>query len=428
MSEKGVDARRTERIGRRRYLLAGAGTIAASASGCLGVLDDGGGDGDDDGSEDEDGATTQEDEPPIDASALGSYRQFQYDGSNTGVSQTERLGDDPTRKWSFRRAERGPGYDIGSPAVADGTVYVAEGTTAGDSRVTGYAVDPTDGTASWETVLAEGTNVAGGAAVAEGLVLFEANGLVAHDPASGERRWRFDADDQSVEGPIAVADGAAYVVLRGYSESVLVSVDLADGSRRWETEVSTGSTATRVGVAEGTVYVGGGTLRAVDAATGEPQWRESLEHDLGTAPTVRGDRVYAAGGQGSVTALSRDGTVQWTTTVEGSGGGIGDTFPVRGSPVVADDGLYVAYDGQVTALDVAGETRWATEARTGNPIVVAGDTVYVSDLNSITGVARSDGERLWVRRTQASGGRPVTPAAVGEAVFFPSGGLVAYTA
>jgi outer membrane protein assembly factor BamB len=403
----------------RRRLLGLAGAGLAGLTGCAETLSD-----PNDGGDGEDG----DDDPTVDPASLGEYRQFQFDAGNTGSGGGDLRA--PGRAWTFREAPRNPGYGVGSPAVADGRVFVAEGSIVDDRASTvGYALDAGDGSVAWRRTLAEGANVTGEAAVAGDRVLFRVNDLVAHDRASGERLWRYADEDRGTAGEVALDPeaGVAYLALLGVAENELVALDLSSGEVRWSRTVGGGREPPRIGVdpAGGAVWVGGGrSLRAYDLA-GDPLVEVPLDHAAVTAPTVGADRVYVAGDDRSVSAVDPDAGVAWTTRVEGSPDvqGFG---PVGESPVLLDGRLYVSYMGRVTALGASdGVPVWTADVRSSNPLVAGTETVYASDLSSVTALAAESGRRLWTERTDATTGGRVTPAAVEGALFLPSGGLVA---
>jgi outer membrane protein assembly factor BamB len=130
-------------------------------------------------------------------------------------------------------------------------------------------------------------------------------------------------------------------------------------------------------VAGGSVYLGGDSLRAFDAASGEVEW-EADDLVSPTAPVVAEDAVYFAGRD--LTAVDRtDGTVVWRDERES------DTL-AHDSPTLADGTLYVpgaVDDPTLRAFDATtGEQRWELaldgEFGPGVPAVV-GDRVFITD-------------------------------------------------
>jgi outer membrane protein assembly factor BamB len=160
-------------------------------------------------------------------------------------------------------------------------------------------------------------------------------------------------------------------------------------------------------VAGGSVYLGGDSLRAFDAATGELQWEVD---DLAspTAPVVTDDTVYFAGRD--LTAVDRtDGTVVWRDERQSD-------ILAHNSPTRADGTLYVpgaVDDPTVRAFDAAtGERRWelALEGEFGpwSP-AVAGDRVFVTD----------DGFRLVGVGTDGSNAQVIAGGPDDTGVFSP---------
>jgi len=176
--------------------------------------------------------------------------------------------------------------------------------------------------------------------------------LVAFDPATGEQQWRYEAPEDSLNAPTAVA---------------------------------------------GTVYAGSSddNVYAVDAATGEEVWVWSeLEWNIGTAPTVYDGRVYVGSTNETFYALdARTGTVDWTYTDS-----IGSW---RSTPHVFDGTLYAGnQDRKLYALDPeTGSEIWTFHGPGmsvhGSPTAYDG-TIYVgSQDESIYAVDAEDGTQTW---------------------------------
>jgi outer membrane protein assembly factor BamB len=199
-----------------------------------------------------------------------------------------------------------------------------------------------------------------------------------------------------------------------------------------------------------------GAVRALDAETGEEQWRFERDRWMQSTPVVRGGAVYAlanGNGEGYVYKLDADGeSERWSrsfgreavaslSVVDGTvyvgriDGGIVTLSSESGDeqwrtiseadvwypPAIVDGTVYVTADRggrgtdspevtRVYALDAeTGEQRWRYEAgEAGAPSpVVAGGTVYVSDYDGgLRAVAVEDGTERWTFAVDDYGGLP----------------------
>ncbi|WP_439027421.1 outer membrane protein assembly factor BamB family protein [Haloarchaeobius sp. DT45] len=413
----------------RRRLLAACGGLAGAA-GCLG-------DGDDDtaaqAESTPDGATVESTttaESGVDGQLTGSYRQFQYDGANTGRADVPGPTGDVAPRWTFRRAEPGPAYAMATPAVADGTVYLAEGGTAGgeeddEMRTLVAALDGSTGEPRWTTTVA-GTNVVGDVAVSGETVLVQVSGsVVAFDAATGTERWRASND---LDSGMTVADGTVFVAGRGYDgPTTLYALAVEDGRERWTAETGGGEFGPipSPAVADGLVYAGTSEgLTCLAAGDGTEQWRIDLGGSATAPPSVGSDAVYAAAGNATVHAVGLDGNARWQTTVEGAGSG--GPRPILASPALGADSLFVAQTWTLHALSTAdGAVAWTRRAGAAGPPVVAGDGLYVRSFDEMAAFSPADGSRLWSFGTNATSGTPRPPAVVDGVALFPSDGLYA---
>ncbi|WP_435552855.1 PQQ-binding-like beta-propeller repeat protein [Natrinema sp. CGMCC1.2065] len=408
---------------RRRDLLSAAGVATVTGlAGCLGVLDD-----------ERDAAESTTENASTDATAelrdaltdADPYRMHQY--GPTHVGRTARAGpvDDVDAVWTFHEGADDPSYNIGPPAVVDGTVYVAEGHSVGDdgTETVVYALNGSTGNIEWERSYS-GTNVAGPVAVVGGTAVLSIGGtVVAIATDSGDDRWRVGHD---FADRITVADGTVYAIETTYADPpTLVALALETGRERWTAPLADdgGFWPTPPAVGGGTVYQGGTELVALSAADGERQWTRDLEADITGSPTVVDGAVYAPVGDGTVAAFDRDGTLRWREPIEHGGQGSGSD-PVS-SPAVAGGSLYVTNGWQLTAFDAeTGSERWTTPTEEPDPPVVADGTVYVSGLDTVSAYDGADGSHLWRHRSSATSGTGIGIApVVGGTVFFASAGL-----
>lgn len=138
-------------------------------------------------------------------------------------------------------------------------------------------------------------------------------------------------------------------------------------TQAWAVSIGQGSTvkaALSAGprIADGKVFTidTTGTVRAFDAKTGAPLWHSLFGYESGEQAamfggglTYAGGRIYAENGLGFVVAMDAStGKVLWQVRPGG---------PLRGSPTVAGDALYVlSQDNQLYSLKLEdGSTNWS---------------------------------------------------------------------
>ena len=159
--------------------------------------------------------------------------------------------------------------------------------------------------------------------------------------------WTFTADS-AIVGRVVLSGGGetAYVSTLG---GTVYALDGATGAVRWSTSIGS-SSGGGPALAEGMLYVPTrtGGLVAVDAATGAVQWSGSTgsTSPIITQPAVGGGVVFVAASDGTVAALDAAGCGStscdplWTTDAGA---------PVSGSPVVDGGQLYVPLQGYLVA-------------------------------------------------------------------------------
>lgn len=197
--------------------------------------------------------------------------------------------------------------------------------------------------------------------------------LLALDAVTGEERWRFVVDHR-LEGPATVVDGVVYL-----------------GDHLSEINRDT--------------IRAGGTVYALDAATGEERWRAATNRGVRTAPTVVDGVVYLADLGGGVRALdAAAGRERWQT-----GAGAGPTgLAVTAAAVYIGTGT-----DDLIAFDAAsGEERWRSplgDGRFAEPVPTVGGVGLLLALDAASG---AEHWRLPV------GDDPATSPAVGDGVVY----------
>lgn len=151
-------------------------------------------------------------------------------------------------------------------------------------------------------------------------------------------------------------------------------------------------------VAGNNVYVAaaGGTVTALDGATGRTLWQGKADVDLTTGPGSDGALTAVAGEKGAVVAFDEKGAQKWKIAINGE---------VLTAPLVGQ-GLVVVRttDGRVLGLDPAnGERKWiyqrspsALNLRSSLPMVFAGDNIVLGFAGGKLGVlSASNGALRW---------------------------------
>lgn len=180
----------------------------------------------------------------------------------------------------------------------------------------------------------------------------------------------------------------------------------------------TGIVTTTPAVVEGVVYVGdvGGTVYALDAASGDEEWTYDVGEPVQGTPAVDDGAIYACG-QNTAFRLSSDGSEEWSVEL-----GV-----ITHPPTIVGDTLFVPTHGTLYALDPeSGEERWSAPNRSYAPAIADAaaltfrsedDTDYAVALDAETG------EESWTYEWEGGGTLSlVSPSTGAGSVFFGTGG------
>jgi outer membrane protein assembly factor BamB len=179
---------------------------------------------------------------------------------------------------------------------------------------------------------------------------------------------------------------------------------------------------------------------AFDVATGKEAWAtahgKAFRNDQGDGPrgtpTVDGDRVYALGGNGDLTALdARTGKLVWTKNILQEFGASNIVWGISESPLVLGNKILVnagGSDASIVALNKSdGSVIWKSQSDKAGyssaiPLSVNGLTqvVFFTSRRAV-GLDANDGRLLWEYRKPANGtANAATPIARGNRVFISS--------
>jgi outer membrane protein assembly factor BamB len=258
-----------------------------------------------------------------------------------------------------------------------------------------------------------------------------------------KRVWQYLTDSSSTLAP-SVDVSRIYLALAG---GRVISLDRESGALLWTSEPG-GVVTAPVAVGENSVYIatqrisddgseGGGSLRAVDKATGLTVWVKDYSRPFASPLSLATDRIYAGSADGSFYALaSTSGDIAWKVETQdvvhgralitdgavyfGSDDGAlravdpvhGDLMwkyqavgKIVGQPAVDERAIYFGSgDGYVSSADsLTGKLRW--RSRTGAAVeaspVLVGDRVLVASFdNFVYALSRSTGDRIWKRRLE----------------------------
>lgn len=285
---------------------------------------------------------------------------------------------------------------VGTPAVADGRIYVASG--AKHTRL--HALDATSGRREWSAIGGLGTLYAPLADTGLLLRLSNADVLRRHDPGTGRVFWR--RNSLFAEGFLAqplLANGRVFEL----SDS-LVAVDARTGTQLWR--ANDDCFRCRVAADATRVYAAGKQgMRAFDAATGKVLWqtRGFAGLDTVSSPVLANGivAVVESSLQGKTWSFyleafrAGDGHALWHAKLTSTTAGF-DPFAAP-----ASDGrlvLFPATDGTLYALDLAtGTLRWQVPVGATDSIpAIANGTVWIVDGgNHLLALSETTGAKVW---------------------------------
>ncbi|MGQ3330182.1 outer membrane protein assembly factor BamB family protein [Halorubrum sp. FL23] len=370
---------------------------------------------------------------------ISSWPTFRGEQHNTGYTGANSgLGTEPTVAWTYEA--EGPFW--GSPAVADGTVFIG----SADNAL--YAVDAGSGEAVW--TFSSDHRIEATPAYDDGTVYVGSydKHLYAVDAETGEERWSrsfnglIRGSPTPWNGSILVGIGCHNLACAWYANDADVpengwvySLDAESGETEWRVEIGTEVVSTPA-LTDETMYVGAsdGVMYALDPNTGDERWTYETRDMIWSSPAVAYGTVYFADWNGNVHAVDAEtGEEMWFADTAGR--------YISGSVAVSEDAVYVGntpYNslddpttnyGKVFRFDrQTGEEVWDYETSSlevGSSPVVTSDRLYVGSHRQTEGGSSTagmhaftlDGDQEWFLEI---GGRGVgsSPALVDGTLYF----------
>ncbi len=189
-------------------------------------------------------------------------------------------------------------------------------------------------------------------AAADTLYLAGWDGVLRGVAPDGRLRWARDLGQILDAAPVVIGD---LVVVQGWERSA-IALDRSTGKERWRFSYPPSPADDhRQG---GLLAVGNlvlvpawnGTLYALDVATGTEHWQAAGGQPLRARPAFDGTRLYLAGGDGTLSALTLSGDVLWRHTLPA---------PLLSEPALIPGGVVVlTRAGLLMAFDPSGGELW----------------------------------------------------------------------
>lgn len=250
-------------------------------------------------------------------------------------------------RWSVRIGSK----NRSSPTIEQNTVYLSGGQ---DGKI--YALDLASGSIKWSTTV-------GAMAIYESPVYHEGTLFVSSDltenahlhalnPETGSKLWNVKLGAPTYFGP-SIGNGLIYV--GSYDNQMIRALKIKDGTEVWQKKLSGEGIASKPVYDNGVLYftginfdTDGGTLYAVDAATGADKWKVPGIGDTQAGSPIVYENMVIMGSavQSNLRAFAKDtGKELWSNTSVGT--------TLNSGSVTANGLLFFASTtGSVSVLDV----------------------------------------------------------------------------
>lgn len=305
---------------------------------------------------------TQTPTPFRQLSVTGNWTTAYHDGENTAFTQSTGPRNQGERYWRTRVQS--------GPSLGDGRLYVEAPSTRAKYEPAIVSIDPRDGSKQWESAPGLGTYLP--PTYADGTVYAMSGELAALDATTGNTEWTFQLSNLYSSAP-RVEHGQVYVTNGAADDtpSTVFALDAATGDVAWRRDLD-GTVRTSAAITSQSVVVNTspGKVYALDVQDGTTRWTVTLEGAPRTPPVI-GDHVHVLDGNGTVYAITQDGSIEWTSTVSSPHG--------NGGLASSDSLVVTATADGVTAFRANdGSTEWTAGTSAFGPPSIDTDAVYVT--------------------------------------------------
>ncbi|MBQ8486016.1 MAG: PQQ-binding-like beta-propeller repeat protein [Bacteroidaceae bacterium] len=219
--------------------------------------------------------------------------------------------------------------------------------------------------------------------------------IYAINAITGEIKWQQTMDAATYgAGPVVGADGKVFLGTEDAAGTLTCFT--TNGTVAWTASLGKAVKAAPAVTSDGVVYalVDGGTLYALDAATGNTKWSVVQSGNAGGVAVDADGNVYM-GTNAGIWSYTSSGSLRWSCDK-------GHKVTERGGSLALADGLLYATlksKGGVAAVNMAdGKTQW-TYATPQNdsyhPVVDKEGTVYFCEKNGGVYAVKKDGTLKW---------------------------------
>lgn len=252
------------------------------------------------------------------------------------------------------------------------------------------------------------------------LVANALDGLSSYNKDSKFLNWKVEIK-YGVEASGAIAGNSLYV---GGLDGVMYSINADTGQINWKFDTKAEITSQPL-VYNGIVYFlnGASSLFSLEAKTGRQNWVYSRQEATtkmnirgGSRPTFNNGMIYSGFSDGSVVAINAaTGTPQWEVSLNKNA----RFRDIDATPVIDEDNIYInSYDDKLYCLSKAnGSINW--NYKTGGataPVLTGNKLVFSTSNGSVISLNKKTGDLLWNKSN--INGIATEPLLVGGFVVF----------